>query len=266
MGSCIICDVPVDGGHVCDSHQEDVIFEFRGNNASQLIDNRFYEGTVDGYADFGVFIDLAPGVTGLLHRSELDRRLESLSWEPGDTVCIRVNNVRDNGNIDLGKSIRQSEREFRGKLILDGTEEKLSSELDDDTDAEMDAGDDTDEAEPATETVDETETDTELEESTDKVEASTGEAEPVDPVAGHIPGAQCRPSANNLTDTGHFKPAATLASELPDAPAVVAYCGSGITACHNVLAYAVAGRPLPRLYAGSWSEWITDGERPVATG
>lgn len=93
-----------------------------------------------------------------------------------------------------------------------------------------------------------------------------GEAEPVDPVAGHIPGAQCRPSANNLTDTGFFKPAATLARELPEAPAVVAYCGSGITACHNVLAYAVAGRPLPKLYAGSWSEWITDGERPVATG
>lgn len=93
-----------------------------------------------------------------------------------------------------------------------------------------------------------------------------GETEPVDAVAGHIPGAQCRPSAENLTETGHFKPAATLARELPDAPAVVAYCGSGITACHNVLAYAVAGRPLPKLYAGSWSEWITDGERPVATG
>ena len=125
MGSCIICGIPVEGGYVCDSHQEDVIFEFRGNHASQLIDNRFYLGTVDGYADFGVFIDIAPGVTGLLHRSELDRRLESLDWESGDTVCVRVNNVRDNGNIDLGKSIRQSESEFRGKLILDGDEEKL---------------------------------------------------------------------------------------------------------------------------------------------
>jgi len=93
-----------------------------------------------------------------------------------------------------------------------------------------------------------------------------GEAEPVDPVAGHIPGAQCRPSADNLTESGGFKPATTLARELPDAPAVVAYCGSGITACHNVLAYAVAGRALPRLYAGSWSEWITGAERPVATG
>ncbi len=163
MGSCIICGIPVDGGHVCDSHQEDVLFEFRGNHASQLIDNRFYEGTVDGYADFGVFIDLAPGVTGLLHRSELDRRLESLSWEPGDTVCIRVNNVRDNGNIDLGKSIRQTEREFRGKLILDGTDEKLPEELTDDTEDATDAdssaedtadesGGDRDDAETASET------------------------------------------------------------------------------------------------------------------
>ena len=59
MGSCIICGVPVDGGHVCQSHQEDVIFEFRGNHASQLIANRYYQGTVDGYADFGVFIDLS---------------------------------------------------------------------------------------------------------------------------------------------------------------------------------------------------------------
>src|SRR6056297_1930030 len=132
MGSCIICGIPVDGGHVCDSHQEDVLFEFRGNHASQLIDNRFYEGTVDGYADFGVFIDLSPGVTGLLHRSELDRRLESLNWEPGDTVCVRVNNVRDNGNIDLGKSIRQTDREFRGQLIYDGSEEHLPTELDGD--------------------------------------------------------------------------------------------------------------------------------------
>ncbi|TQQ82622.1 S1 RNA-binding domain-containing protein [Halonotius terrestris] len=139
MGSCIICSTPVDNGYVCDSHQEDVIFEFRGDRASQLVPERFYQGTVDGYADFGVFIDIAPGVTGLLHRSELDRRLDSLDWEPGDTVCVRVNNVRDNGNIDLGKSIRQSDREFRGKIILDGDEEKLPEEIDDA--AETDAGD-----------------------------------------------------------------------------------------------------------------------------
>ena len=136
MGSCIICSTPVDDGHVCQSHQEDVLFEFHGDHASQLVSDRFYKGTVDGYADFGVFIDIAPGVTGLLHRSELDRRLDSLDWEPGDTVCVRVNNVRDNGNIDLGKSIRQSDREFRGQVILDGSEEKLPEDTNDDGDAD----------------------------------------------------------------------------------------------------------------------------------
>ncbi|WP_300274238.1 sulfurtransferase [Halomonas sp.] len=93
-----------------------------------------------------------------------------------------------------------------------------------------------------------------------------GEAEPIDPVAGHIPGAVCRPSADNLAADGHFKPAARLAGELPEAAEAVAYCGSGVTACHTILAYAVAGRPLPRLYPGSWSEWIRDPARPVATG
>ncbi|MFO7834720.1 MAG: OB-fold nucleic acid binding domain-containing protein [Halohasta sp.] len=175
MGSCIICGIPVDGGHVCDSHQEDVLFEFRGNHASQLIDNRFYEGTVDGYADFGVFIDLAPGVTGLLHRSELDRRLESLDWEPGDTVCVRVNNVRDNGNIDLGKSIRQSDREFRGKLILDGTEEKLPAELDGD-DSDDDGGEDRSKTPTDTESTDTAET-----EPTDTDEPSEGTASETEP-------------------------------------------------------------------------------------
>lgn len=93
-----------------------------------------------------------------------------------------------------------------------------------------------------------------------------GEAEPVDPVAGHIPGAVCRPSADSLDAGGCFKPAEVLARELPEADALIAYCGSGVTACHNVLAYAVAGRALPRLFVGSWSEWITDPARPVATG
>ena len=64
------------------------MFHFRGDSPNQLVPRRFYSGTVDGYADFGVFVDIAPGVTGLLHRSELDRRLESLDWEPGDTVYI----------------------------------------------------------------------------------------------------------------------------------------------------------------------------------
>ncbi|MDZ7853326.1 MAG: sulfurtransferase [Halomonas sp.] len=93
-----------------------------------------------------------------------------------------------------------------------------------------------------------------------------GESEPIDPVAGHIPDAVCRPSADNLAGDGHFKSAEELASELPEAESLIAYCGSGVTACHTILAYAVAGRPLPRLYPGSWSEWIRDPSRPVATG
>ncbi|MCH4561716.1 sulfurtransferase [Halomonas sp. EGI 63088] len=91
-----------------------------------------------------------------------------------------------------------------------------------------------------------------------------GEVEPIDPVAGHIPGAVCHPSADNLTPEGRFKSPEALDAELPDAEAVIAYCGSGVTACHNILAYAVAGRPLPKLYAGSWSEWIRDPRRPIA--
>lgn len=93
-----------------------------------------------------------------------------------------------------------------------------------------------------------------------------GESEPIDPVAGHIPGAVCRPSSANLTERGRFKSSEQLDAELPDADQLASYCGSGITACHNILAYAIAGRPLPRLYAGSWSHWIRDPERQVATG
>ncbi|MBZ0331838.1 sulfurtransferase [Halomonas sp. ANAO-440] len=98
------------------------------------------------------------------------------------------------------------------------------------------------------------------------LERFRGEAEPIDPVAGHIPGAVCRPSAANLTEAGRFKAADTLDAELPRADAVVAYCGSGVTACHNILAYAIAGRPLPRLYGGSWSDWIRDPSRPLVRG
>ncbi|WP_459191318.1 DHH family phosphoesterase [Halosimplex sp. J119] len=118
MGSCIICGKSVDG-RICDLHEEDVVFEFRGNQPDQLTVDRYYRGTVDGYAEFGVFVDIGDSVTGLLHRSELDRRLESLEWEPGDTVFVQVQQVRDNGNIDLGWSIRQSEAEFRGTLVDD---------------------------------------------------------------------------------------------------------------------------------------------------
>jgi len=98
-----------------------------------------------------------------------------------------------------------------------------------------------------------------------------GEVEPIDPVAGHIPGAENLPFADNLQD-GRFRSPAELRARFDAALAgsspeeAVVYCGSGVTACHDVLAFAHAGLPLPRLYAGSWSEWITDPSRPVAKG
>jgi thiosulfate/3-mercaptopyruvate sulfurtransferase len=99
-----------------------------------------------------------------------------------------------------------------------------------------------------------------------------GESEPIDPVAGHIPGARCAAFADNLGADGRFLPADQLkqrfAEKLEDRPPtdLVAYCGSGVTACHNLFALCLAGYPLGKLYAGSWSEWITDPQREVATG
>lgn len=98
-----------------------------------------------------------------------------------------------------------------------------------------------------------------------------GEVEPIDPVAGHIPGARCLPFTDNLGSDGHFLPVAQLQQRFAALPVAVdqhavAYCGSGVTACHNLFALALAGYPLPRLYAGSWSEWITDPARPIASG
>lgn len=99
-----------------------------------------------------------------------------------------------------------------------------------------------------------------------------GEVEPIDPVAGHIPGAQCAAFTDNLGADGRFLPAAELqqrfANQLAGRPveALVAYCGSGVTACHNLFALSLAGYPLARLYAGSWSDWITDRSRPIAVG
>ena len=100
-----------------------------------------------------------------------------------------------------------------------------------------------------------------------------GEVEPIDPVAGHIPGATCFPHSENLTAEGRFKDPATLRARwapvfaAPEAP--IAYCGSGVTAAHNLLAMAAAGLcpdALPALYVGSFSEWIRDPARPVARG
>jgi thiosulfate/3-mercaptopyruvate sulfurtransferase len=102
-------------------------------------------------------------------------------------------------------------------------------------------------------------------------ERYTGEVEPIDPVAGHIAGARSFPFAFNLQG-GHFSPpevvraAFTAALGGVGAERAVVYCGSGVTACHLVLAADHAGLPLPKLYAGSFSEWITDPRRPVARG
>lgn len=99
-----------------------------------------------------------------------------------------------------------------------------------------------------------------------------GEVEPMDPVAGHIPGALNRPHSHNLAADGRFKRpeqlreefAALLQGRRPEQ--VVHQCGSGITASHNLLAMEVAGLPGSSLYPGSWSEWCSDPSRPVATG
>lgn len=97
-----------------------------------------------------------------------------------------------------------------------------------------------------------------------------GEVEPIDPVAGHIPGAHCLPFTENLDTAGRFLSPNQLRTRFEQhlagksSDSLVAYCGSGVTACHNLFALCLAGYPLARLYPGSWSEWITDPQRPVA--
>lgn len=99
-----------------------------------------------------------------------------------------------------------------------------------------------------------------------------GEVEPIDPVAGHIPGARCAAFTDNLQADGRFCSPQALRERFlallgeRDPASLVAYCGSGVTACHNLFALCQAGFELAPLYAGSWSEWITDPQRPVATG
>jgi len=98
-----------------------------------------------------------------------------------------------------------------------------------------------------------------------------GEVEPLDTAAGHIPGAKCSPSGANLDAAGFFKPKAALLEKFLAATGeaagdVVCYCGSGVTAAHNILAMRHAGLAEPLLYAGSWSEWITDPAREIAIG
>ncbi|MFI9471585.1 sulfurtransferase [Streptomyces sp. NPDC052492] len=97
-----------------------------------------------------------------------------------------------------------------------------------------------------------------------------GEVEPIDPVGGHIPGALSAPTSDNVGADGRFRPADELRARFgelgvtPGAPVGV-YCGSGVSAAHEVLALAVAGIPAA-LYVGSWSEWSSDSDRPVAVG
>ena len=92
-----------------------------------------------------------------------------------------------------------------------------------------------------------------------------GEAEPIDPLAGHILGARCMPFQDNLDPDGLFKSPAELAQRFGKLPQdTICYCGSGVTAAHNILAMLAAGCPEPILYPGSWSEWITDPSRPRA--
>jgi thiosulfate/3-mercaptopyruvate sulfurtransferase len=99
-----------------------------------------------------------------------------------------------------------------------------------------------------------------------------GESEPIDPVAGHIPGALNRFNSDNLSPAGVFKQPEELKKEYlavlgGRSPAdAVNYCGSGVSAAHNALAMEVAGLTGSRLYAGSWSEWIADPKRPQEKG
>lgn len=98
-----------------------------------------------------------------------------------------------------------------------------------------------------------------------------GEIEPIDTIAGHIPGSVNRPTADNLTPDGTLKPPEVLRTEylllLEGVPPelVTMYCGSGVTSCHNLLAMEVAGLPGASLYPGSWSEWIRDPLNPVSS-
>jgi thiosulfate/3-mercaptopyruvate sulfurtransferase len=99
-----------------------------------------------------------------------------------------------------------------------------------------------------------------------------GENEKIDPVAGHIPGASNQPFVANLDPEGRFLPAAARRRRWQEilgmrpASDLVSMCGSGVTACHNLLALEIAGLPGARLYPGSWSEWIRDPARPIARG
>jgi thiosulfate/3-mercaptopyruvate sulfurtransferase len=102
-------------------------------------------------------------------------------------------------------------------------------------------------------------------------ERYAGKVEPIDPVAGHVPGALNHPFSRNLDAEARFRSAAELARDYSASQEgvrdehTIVMCGSGVTACHLLLAMEVAGKPGGKLYAGSWSEWIRDPARPVAS-
>jgi thiosulfate/3-mercaptopyruvate sulfurtransferase len=103
-------------------------------------------------------------------------------------------------------------------------------------------------------------------------ERFAGAVEPIDPVAGHVPGARNHPFALDLDSSGRFLAPEELRARFEksqegiDDAHTIAMCGSGVTACHLLLAMEAAGKPGAKLYAGSWSEWIRDPSRPIATG
>ena len=103
-------------------------------------------------------------------------------------------------------------------------------------------------------------------------ERFAGHQEPIDSIAGHIPGSINLPYTDNVEADGRWKPVSEIRHRLADElgpPADQSWavmCGSGVTACHLVIPALLAGYPEPRVYVGSWSEWITDSSREVATG
>ncbi|NHN40872.1 S1 RNA-binding domain-containing protein [Halorubellus sp. JP-L1] len=228
MGNCIICGTPVDG-HICSSHEEDAVFEFEGNSPEQLTPGRYYEGTVDGYAEFGVFVDIGDHVTGLLHRSELDRRLDSLDWDAGDTVYVQVTDVRDNGNVDLGWSIRQRKREFRGHLVQTPQGDELPEGDDGDDDHPSDSTSRSGNTETRTPSSEDAQP-----EPTDEDDApSAGEAENTDQTTTDEATSEVATDEASA-DTSADAPSADAAADEDDAPSAGDEATSDVTATSAV--------------------------------
>lgn len=246
MNSCVICGKSVDG-LVCESHQEDVLFHFEGDSADDLIIRRYYEGAVDGYADFGVFVDIAPGVTGLLHRSEVPGRLESLDWEDGDTVYVQVTGVHENGNVDLGWSIRQDPAEFRDELVqgAGGDDSLPEDDLEDasaDTDdtpvrrtpdPEQSSGRGQDGGnEPSTDQAADLGVDEQVESNSDDVDATESADHQLEQAASETSGSSVETVEASTTDAGFEADENTIEESPPEriqATALDAHVGDRVT-------------------------------------